>query len=106
MKVIIAVALLALTFCTPQPVAPKPDSSDASAFGETSGPPLSPCAQACADMLKAGCIVMANCPLVLQENTTAGRIRNAKTGKFLECPDLVGVKTAADVQALGQQCGP
>jgi hypothetical protein len=107
MRSLVAIALLSAISlcCTPQPVVPKPDSSDASALGEAPAP-LSPCAQACADMLKAGCIVMDDCATVLQENTMAGRIRNAKTGKTLQCPDIVGVKTAADVQAIGQKCGP
>jgi hypothetical protein len=107
--------LLVLSACTPQPspVVPTPDASDASAFGETAppAPPAPPpassvCMAACAAEQAAGCVVLSDCGSVLQARTQARLARNAKTGNALTCDDLAAVKTAADVKALGQPCGP
>jgi hypothetical protein len=100
---------------SPPPVPPTPDASDAASLPETApappidaAPPAPPtaCAQACAALQAAGCVVQANCATVLSADTAARRFRNPKTGNALTCADLAVVKTAADVVALGQSCGP
>lgn len=104
-----AVALLAA--CPPPtPPSPPPDASDAAPAPPEAGPappaPSSPCDAACAAMTKAGCVVQPDCSAVLTRDTAARRIRNAKTGAALTCPELAAVQTSADVKALGQSCGP
>jgi len=112
----VIVPLVALLAACPQPtpVVPAPDASDASALGETTTPPppppapspTTPCGKACLAMVGAGCIVQPDCEAVLTQKTAARMLRNAKTGAPLVCADLQGVKTAADLIALGQPCGP
>jgi hypothetical protein len=122
---IVDIAIIAIFFavlgacnsCTPSPtpVVPTPDASDAASQAETAptpsldaAPPTPPtaCAQACAAMQAAGCVVQANCAAVLAADTAVRRFRNPKTGNALTCAELAAVKTAADVVALGQSCGP
>lgn len=104
--------LLAVSGCTPTPpLVPSPDASDASAFGDAvpsiaDGGFTGPCAPACNAMVKAGCVVRTDCAAVLQSKTSARDIRNAATGNALTCDDVAKVKTAQDVAALGQPCGP
>ncbi len=118
MKALLLVVLPAfLLGCppSPPPVPPTPDASDAAAMPETApappldaAPPAPPtaCAQACSALQAAGCVVQANCAAVLAADMAARRFRNPKTGNALTCADLAVVKTAADVVALGQGCGP
>jgi hypothetical protein len=103
----------------PAPLPPSPDASDASAGlpdalpapSEASPPPppgpaSADCVAACQAMTTAGCVVQSDCAPTLTIAVSSRLIRNARTGNALTCADLAVAKTAADVQALGQACGP
>ena len=67
-------------------------------------PSTDPCVNACTQMNSVGCGQQADCAKVLglvQANRTN---RNLKNGKPLTCNDLLGVKSSADVKAIGWNC--
>jgi hypothetical protein len=91
--------------CTPvpAPVTPPPDASDAA---PAPAPLAGACAAACAAMQAAGCAVLPTCTATLTRDVDGEHRIRKPSGTPLTCADLAAVKTAADVQALGQPCGP
>ena len=71
----------------------------------TVGPPVpsASCDAACAALAAAGCAEgkAADCPATLTNSDGKLAMPN---GKQLTCPQLAGVKSPSDVEALGQPC--
>lgn len=110
--------LVGLVGCpNPQPVPPTPDADAAPSPPTPSAdsapnpvvvdasPPADPCTQACATMNAVGCAQQPDCAKVLSLTQNNRISRNPKTGNALNCNDLVGVKSPADVTANGWNCG-
>lgn len=107
-----AFAILAILIgCTPTPVAPPgPDASDAAPAPSPTLPPSPPapltvCGNACAALAAIGCSEgkAADCVVTL---TQAQGVMRESNGNPLSCTDVVVVKTAAQVKALGLGCTP
>jgi hypothetical protein len=75
--------------------------------GPTPPPPSTdPCVNACNQMNAVGCPQQADCAKVLANVQALRTNQNpAKKNAPLQCSDLVGVKSSADVKANGWACG-
>jgi hypothetical protein len=123
------VLAITTTSCTPTPtpVVPSPDASDASALGDSTPVPPTPaptvnvdpvCTTACGTMIAIGCVQdpgpsdpVTNCATVLtlveqHRLKIDPSITVAGADNTLQCKALVGVTSAAQVQAHGWSCGP
>jgi len=114
----IVVAMMLLGGCPkPAPLVPFPDASDAAVMGDVADAgqfvpqvPPAPCSTVCTDactaIQTAGCVQRVACCSTLTRIDSEHLIKNLKTGAPLTCAELAKVKTADDVRATGQICGP